>query len=202
MIKINQRQYGVTLIELMVALFIFSIGLLGFATLQTRSLQESVDSGQRSVALWRAQELSDRIRANSGQLDTYLTSVNNGAICESTPTRCADYLGGGTVVAATACTADEMAVFDTWDVLCNGEDATSDVLIDSVITLNCNDSDSADALNCSPGSDLSIDACWTSKAASSDNQLEVVQGSSSLPTCDDPSAPSYLFESYSLEFLP
>ena len=198
MIKINQRQYGVTLIELMVALFIFSVGLLGFATLQTRSLQESVDSGQRSVALWRTQELSDRIRANSGQLDIYLNSVNNAAICESTPTRCADSPDGS----AAVCTAEQMAVFDTWDVLCNGEDATSDVLIDSVITLNCNDSNAADAPNCSPGSDLSIDACWTSKAASGDNQLEVVQGSTSLATCDDPNAPSYLFESYSLEFLP
>ena len=129
MMQYNKHQQGVTLIELMVALFIFSVGLLGFATLQTRSLQESVDSGQRSVALWRTQELSDRIRANSGQLDTYLDSVNNAAICESTPTLCADSSDGN----AAVCSATQMAVFDAWDVLCNGEDATSDVLILSLI---------------------------------------------------------------------
>ena len=200
---INRKlQDGVSMIELMVSLFIFSVGLLGFATLQTRSLQEGIDSGQRSVALWRTQELSDRIRANSDELDTYLIAINNEGLCEAAPVRCADYLGGGGEVAATACTTAEMATFDAWDVLCNGEDATSDVLIDSNISLSCVDSNAADAAVCSAGSSLTLDACWTSKSASSDDQIAVVSGSSQLASCDDPGAPSYLFESYSLEFLP
>ena len=197
-----KSQLGITMIELMVSLFIFSIGLLGFATLQTRSLQEGIDSGQRSIALWRSQELSDRIRANADQLDAYLASVNNDAICESAAPRCADYLNNGVSTDAGVCTAAEMAIFDTWDVLCNGDDATNDVLIDSKISLSCNDFDTSDALACSFGSNLTLDICWTSKSASSDNQIEVVQNAAALPSCDNPNAPSYLFESYSLEFLP
>lgn len=201
MIYLTKKQLGVSMIELMVSLFIFSVGLLGFATLQTRSLQEGFDSGQRSVALWRTQELSDRIRANNDQLDTYMAAVNNDAICNATPTRCADYWDGG-AVAGAACTATQMATFDVWDVLCNGEDATEDVLIDSDISLACDDRDLTDALACSSGSNLTLDACWTSRAASSDNQLEIVQGSAALPTCTEPDATGYLFESYSLEFVP
>lgn len=195
------NQSGVSMIELMVSLFIFSVGLLGFATLQTRSLQEGFDSGQRSVALWRTQELSDRIRANDDQLDTYFAAVNNDAICDSVPTRCADYWDGGEVAGA-ACTATEMADFDVWDVFCNGEDATEDVLIDSNISMTCDDRDLTDAEACSAGSNLTLNACWTSRSASSDNQLEIVQGNAALPSCDDPTAPEYLFESYTLEFVP
>jgi|SaaInl5LU_22_DNA_1037371.scaffolds.fasta_scaffold04192_8 type IV pilus modification protein PilV len=201
MIKLIKKQYGVSMIELMVSLFIFSVGLLGFATLQTRSLQEGFDSGQRSVVLWRTQELSDRIRANDGELTTYVAAVNNGAVCDATPTRCADYWDGG-AVNATVCTATQMATFDVWDVLCNGEDATEDVLIDSDISLTCDDRDPGDAIACSGGSNLTLEACWTSRSATSDNQLEVIQGTAALPSCTDPSAPSYLFEFYTLEFVP
>ena len=196
-----KKQAGVSMIELMVSLFIFSVGLLGFATLQTRSLQEGFDSGQRSVVLWRTQELSDRMRANGDQLDTYVAAVNNAAICNAVPTRCADYWDGG-AVAGAACTATQMATFDVWDVLCNGEDATEDVLIDSDITLACVDRDATDALACSAGSNITLNACWTSRSATSDNQLEVVQGNAVMPTCADPDAPEYLFEFYSLEFVP
>lgn len=189
------------MIELMVSLFIFSVGLLGFATLQTRSLQEGFDSGQRSVALWRTQELSDRIRANDTQLDIYMAAVNNDAICDAAPTRCANHWDGG-AIAGTACTATQMATFDVWDVLCNGEDATEDVLIDSDISLACDDRDTTDAFACSAGSNLTLDACWTSRSASSDDQIAIVQGSAALPKCTDPGAPDYLFESYSLEFVP
>lgn len=202
-----RTQRGVSMIELMVALFIFSVGLLGFATLQTRSLQEGFDSGQRSVAIWNAQELSDRIRANSAplQIATYLNAVNNDAVCGATPVRCADFLGGGGPADAVVCTSDQMATFDAWDVICNGENATQDVLIDADVSLTCNDVDLADAFVCSPGSDMSLDFCWTSRSATSDNQLEVVRGAAVMDSCDDDGEDgdsSFLFEYYSLEFVP
>lgn len=202
----NQR--GVSMIELMVALFIFSVGLLGFATLQTRSLQEGFDSGQRSVAIWNAQELSDRIRTNSDplQLETYLDAVNNDAICDAVPVRCADFLGGGGPASAVACDATQMANFDAWDVICNGANATQAVLIDADVSLNCNDIDGgADAFDCSPGSDMSLDFCWTSRSASSDNQLDEVRNATVFDSCDDDGEDgdtNYLFEFYSLEFVP
>lgn len=197
------RQGGVSLIEILVTLVVFSIGLLGFATLQMRSMQEGFDTTQRSVAVWRAQELADRIRGNSGEVESYIASLGGNVCAAAAPTRCADFIGAnGSRTAATACTSAELAAFDVWDVLCNGDDATEATLVDMRIQLECEDIDATDSLACSPGSGLTMDVCWTSKSASSDNQLEVVRGIASMPVCTAENAPAYLFDRYSLEFRP
>lgn len=199
---INRRhQAGISMIELLITLAIFTIGLAGFATLQMRSLQESFDTSQRSVAIWRAQELADRIRSNAGQLDTYLDEVNDANVCGAAPTRCADYWSGSAEVAATACTATEVAAFDAWDVLCNGPDATDAALVESDISLDCEDIDATDAAACTAGSALTIDICWTSRSATGDSQIETV-AAGDVPTDCANSDLSYLFEYYTLEFRP
>ena len=43
-------QAGSSLIEVLVTLLIFSVGLLGLAAMQLNALQGSADSGQRSQA--------------------------------------------------------------------------------------------------------------------------------------------------------
>ena len=63
---------GFTLIEVMVALVIFSIGLLGVAGLQTAGLKTTQQSYQRTIAVTAARDMADRMRAN-------LTGVRNNA---------------------------------------------------------------------------------------------------------------------------
>ena len=58
-----KKQNGASLIEAIVSLLVFSIGVLGITALQTLSLVRSGDVKQRSVAIWKAQELVDRIRS-------------------------------------------------------------------------------------------------------------------------------------------
>jgi type IV pilus assembly protein PilV len=65
----NTRQYrysfpGFTLLEVMIALLIFSIGLLGLAGLLGTSLQNNKTADLRSVAIIAAHDMADRIRAN------------------------------------------------------------------------------------------------------------------------------------------
>jgi type IV pilus assembly protein PilV len=65
--KISQsrrRDNGFTLIEVMVAVVIFSIGLLGVAGLQTSGLKTTHQSYQRTVAITAARDMADRMRAN------------------------------------------------------------------------------------------------------------------------------------------
>jgi len=57
------RSLGFTLIEILVALVILSIGLLGIAALQLRSLQNSHASFERSVATLQARDLVERMWA-------------------------------------------------------------------------------------------------------------------------------------------
>lgn len=60
----NNRNRGFTLIEVLVALLILSVGLLGIAGMQTLSLQMNVSARQSSQATFLAYDIIDRMRAN------------------------------------------------------------------------------------------------------------------------------------------
>lgn len=58
-------QRGIALLEVLIAFFILSIGLLGLAGMQIKALQFNQGSFQRSQALISAYEMMDRMRLNS-----------------------------------------------------------------------------------------------------------------------------------------
>ena len=57
-------QRGTTLIEVLIALIVLSIGLLGLALLQVTSVQSNHSAYYRSQATVLAHDLADRMRAN------------------------------------------------------------------------------------------------------------------------------------------
>jgi type IV pilus assembly protein PilV len=81
------RARGFTLIEVLITLVIFSIGLLSVAGLQTISKKANFDALQRTTASLLAGDIIERMRANARQLQIY---NNNGS----------RVLGGGTQTAA------------------------------------------------------------------------------------------------------
>lgn len=58
----NQR--GVSLIEVMVAVIVFSVGLLGLAAMQVNSIRFNESASVRGHAVFLAYEMADRMRAN------------------------------------------------------------------------------------------------------------------------------------------
>lgn len=131
------------MIEALVALFVFSVGALGLAAMQTAALAQGDDSKQRALAIWKAQELADRIRSTKSQTNPaglgarYQTILGNNANDIGTDTanrvfttavgcatpvaanRCADHRdGAGTFVAGAACNNTQLVTFDIWDVMC------------------------------------------------------------------------------------
>ncbi len=58
------KQRGVGLIEVMIALLVLAIGLLGFAGLQTRGITLGRKAFLQSQAIFLAQDMIERIRAN------------------------------------------------------------------------------------------------------------------------------------------
>ena len=75
-----KTQAGFTLIEILIAMIILAFGLLGLAGLQAAGLQQNQNSQYRSQATALAYDLADRIRANSGQIGTYIApapALNN-----------------------------------------------------------------------------------------------------------------------------
>lgn len=73
--RINQK--GIGLVEVIVALLLLSIGVLGFAMLQMRAMDASVDASKRIQAMNLARDLSEKMRANKVGL-TKTISVKDG----------------------------------------------------------------------------------------------------------------------------
>nr|WP_320136215.1 type IV pilus modification protein PilV [uncultured Amphritea sp.] len=90
-----RRQLGFNLIEVMVALVILSVGMLGMAALQATSIKQNQSAYMRTQANQLAYDIIDRMRVNPEALSSYL-QVTSGAAN-------ADCLG------AAGCDQDEMA---------------------------------------------------------------------------------------------
>lgn len=58
------QQAGVGLVEVLAALFVLSVGLLGIAGLQAQGLRAGYSASQRSIAVMKAYEIIERMRAN------------------------------------------------------------------------------------------------------------------------------------------
>lgn len=59
-----RKQYGATLIEVLVTLVVLAIGLLGMAGLQTMSIKSNQSAYYRSQASFLAYDITERMRAN------------------------------------------------------------------------------------------------------------------------------------------
>ena len=74
-------QSGFSLLELLVAIVVFSVGLLAVAGLQTVSKSANFESMQRTTASQIANGLLEDMRTNGNGIDVYLASgaLGNGA---------------------------------------------------------------------------------------------------------------------------
>jgi type IV pilus assembly protein PilV len=75
MMSIN-RQRGVGMIEVLVALVILAIGVLGFSALQLRAMEATAEATNRTMAMNLARDLAERIRINRLGLNDYITAIN------------------------------------------------------------------------------------------------------------------------------
>lgn len=78
-------QVGVGLIEVMIALMIFSMGMLGIASLQVVSKRSSFEAQQRQEAVWIANDMIARIK-NSGLTSSQLKVYYDGKDFAADPT--------------------------------------------------------------------------------------------------------------------
>ena len=77
--KSVHRAGGFTLVEVLIALVVLSIGMLGIAALYLESLRASRSALVRTEAVTFAADIADRIRANRNPLDAY----DCGGTCEA-----------------------------------------------------------------------------------------------------------------------
>ncbi len=131
----RSRARGATLIEVLIAVLVLAVGILGLMGLQINGKRTTYEALQRSAAVGLAQDMINRIRANPNLASdaTFLdTNYDTGTLAYT-----AGGVGGGQVsapgkdcaAAGAGCTRTELAAFDlaAWEAQL--DDATSTGLI-------------------------------------------------------------------------
>jgi len=105
--RTTNSQYGFSLLEMLVALVIFSIGLLAVAGMQTMSKQANFESLQRTTASQIAFGLLEEMRVNGDAMNVYLAAgaVGGGSRGNEPAPNCTP---------AAPCNATQKANHDLW----------------------------------------------------------------------------------------
>ncbi len=100
----SHRAYGYSLLEVMIAVVILSIGLTALGLLQVANVQNTYNSNNRAMAATAARDMADRMRAN-------LVAYENGLFANAVGganNNCATG-GGGTICNFTTMAQDDLA---------------------------------------------------------------------------------------------
>ena len=165
---LRKTSNGFTLIEILIALVILSIGLLGMAGIQLKGLRGTTNSTLRSQATMFANDIAERIHANlagvfigTAGLNQHYASVDTTNLCGAKPVGYKD-CAANPAGKANECTAQEMATYDIYTVACGIEytgdegaiiGGVNNLLPNGFMTLTC-------ANNCTLGSPLTINVNW------------------------------------------
>ncbi|MFC1542824.1 type IV pilus modification protein PilV [Pseudomonadota bacterium] len=141
----SRIERGFSLIEVMVALIVLSVGLLGLAGLQSASLRSTYSSYVRTQAGIAAMEMAERMRANKTGVDTMQYQAISSPPAGTAPTSCL----------TSNCLAAAMAAHDAYTWLSSLAD--NDDLLSARGTVTCLDSP------CAVGSQHRITVMWDGK---------------------------------------
>jgi prepilin-type N-terminal cleavage/methylation domain-containing protein len=120
MMKFSKHNHGFSLVEVMVALLVLAIGILGISKLQLALIRNSSDANQRSVAVSVAQQKIDDLRSFAHLTlgtstdtipDAWTTGIATNLLSFA---HIADDAGG--TIAATAITVGNYVYTLSWDV--------------------------------------------------------------------------------------
>lgn len=101
-----KSQKGVGLIEVLVALLLLGVGVLGFVALQYRAVESTSEAINRVQAINIARDMAERIRVNRDAIATYKAQTGTAANQSGFTTNCI----------TTDCTAVDLADFDVSQV--------------------------------------------------------------------------------------
>lgn len=112
----NRHQAGFTLLEVLIALLILSIGLLGHAKLQLVGVRANTNAYLRTQATSLAQDFAERLRANRDAANAGVyAGLDYAAVdCAQPAPVCYDRPGTD----AQDCAAAEIAAADTFEWVC------------------------------------------------------------------------------------
>lgn len=110
-------QQGIGLVEVLVALVLLAIAILGFTALQLRAVGSSLEAGNNVQAVGLARDLAERMRANPEGLSVFRTS--NGYTTANTTINCSTAM----------CTPANMARYDFAQVAAQAASLGMDIAV-------------------------------------------------------------------------
>jgi len=155
-----KRVTGTTLIEVMVALIIMSIGLLGLSSLQLTGMNSASGSEKRTQAAIIANDMAERMRANPDGVSSgdYAGYNYSSVDCSTPPTKiCED--GSST---AADCKSSEVATYDAFTTWCNA----NTLLQSGSLTVSCTDQ-TGTAQACGSTAYRTVTVLWKNQDAGS-----------------------------------
>lgn len=105
--KLRKNHQGVGMIEVLVALLLLAIGVLGYVALQVRAVDASSEALNRSQAMLILRSLAENIRVNTAGQGSYPAAIRgytSYSASTTAPTSCLN----------SACTAAQMATYDAY----------------------------------------------------------------------------------------
>jgi type IV pilus assembly protein PilV len=166
-----KQQRGVGMIEVLITLFILSIGLLGVASMQFVGSFSNKEALSRTQAVMVAQAMSERLRAsivpsaftdgfvvNNAYFDPNNYNFNNLGSCtgNSYDCFCEDIPAALPDCQTNMCSAAEVATFDAYQMSCAAVESNPN----ASISVECTDADPSDADACTAGSVQTISVSW------------------------------------------
>lgn len=103
----TKHQSGVGLVEILVALLILALGVLGFIVLQYRAVEATSEGSYRVQAINLSRDFAERIRVNRGALDDYVDAITYADAQAEYSKNCSE----------KECSTGEMADYDVAQVV-------------------------------------------------------------------------------------
>jgi len=129
----HNSQQGVGMVEVLVALIVLAIGVLGFTALQLRAMEATAEATERTVAMNLARDLAERIRINRGALTAYINAINSKA--QAQESGCL----GSAVSYVPNCDPTKMANYDAKEIVDKATNNGQIIIMDKCLgsTLSC-----------------------------------------------------------------
>lgn len=129
-------QKGVGLMEVLVALVILAIGVLGFSALQLKGIEAAQEANEQAIAVNLARDLAERMRVNRSALSQYATFINSKEEDESSCTSTNSVGTGAASVQIPNCNASAMAKHDVSEITLRAKELGQTLVVRGCVKSN------------------------------------------------------------------
>lgn len=115
------KQRGIGLVEVLVALLLLAVGVLGFSALQFRAMDAAQEATERTAAINIARDLAERMRINRLGFASYQTAINT----KQQETACF----GAAVGYTPNCSSAKIAAYDATEIIAKAQEAGQTIVV-------------------------------------------------------------------------